>query len=277
MNSPVQTDTPIKEREQLWSCYAQTGSVECRNELLMLYIGLVKRIANRLIQSSGGYHDLDDLISCGVIGLMEAIERFDATRGAQFESYAQIRIKGAMIDYMRRQDWAPMHARQRFRRIEAVYQQVAQENGRPAMDQEVAENLGLPLADLQRILGEASLMNILYFEELLLESSTEDSYPGQDAQFDRELEERDLLEDLARQIGLLSYKEQLVLNLYYQDELTFKEIGLVLKLTESRISQIHSAAILKLRTGLTKNAQVCLSSDRNNKGRHALAAQGGSK
>lgn len=240
----------------LWQHYQETGDVEARNDLLMHYIGLVKRVANRLIVSSGSYHELDDLISCGVIGLMEAIERFDPARGGAFEAYAQIRIKGEMIDYMRRQDWVPVHTRQRFRQIEAAFQQIAQETGCPASELAVANRLGMTLTDLQHLLGEAQLMNVLNFEEMLQDGGSPDLFASGETLFDRELEDRDLMEDLARQISQLTAKEQMVLSLYYQDELTLKEIGIVLELTESRISQIHSAAILKLRTRFKQRLQI---------------------
>lgn len=240
------------EIERKWNKWWQTRDLEDRNELLMNYVGLVKRVVNRLFPASRAYHDHEDLISCGVIGLMNAIDRFDPTKGARFETYAQIRVRGEIIDYMRQQDWAPVHVRTRIKQIEATYDQLAQTKGTQASDHEVASYLGMEIEELHQVLGDAHFLNVLHLEDLLTDSADEDSNLMADAQFDRVYEKNEIQKLLAEEISQLSDREQLILNLYYFDELTLKEIGVVVGLTESRISQIHSGSLLKLRARLNR-------------------------
>lgn len=238
----------------LWRRYIENRDGEIRNELLLHYIPLVKRVVGRLFSASRPYVDYDDLVSCGVLGMMDAIERFDPTRNVRFETYAQIRIRGEIIDYMRRQDWAPVHVRTRIKQMDAAFDRVAQRNGAPASDREVAEELGMNLEEMRQTLADAHFLNLMYLDELLTETPAEEEGTGilSDAQIVGDLERKEFKELLSREIGRLTEREQMVLSLYYYDELTLREIGVVLNLTESRISQIHSAAIIKLRTRLTR-------------------------
>ncbi len=237
---------------RLWARYAEKRDGEIRNELLVHYIPLVKRVVGRLFASSRPYVDYDDLVSCGVLGMMDAIERFDPTRSVRFETYAQIRIRGEIIDYMRRQDWAPVHVRTRIKQMEAAYDRVAQRNGGPASDADVAAELGMDLEDMRQTLSDSHFLNLMYLDELLTETPVEDDTLMSDNQIVSDLEKNEFKEILAKEIGRLTEREQMVLSLYYFDELTLREIGKVLSLTESRISQIHSAAILKLRARLSR-------------------------
>ncbi len=238
--------------DRLWQIYEKNRSTENRNDLLMHYIDLVKRVVNRLLVSSSPYHDFDDLISCGVIGLMDALERFDSSRGARFESYAQIRIKGEIIDYMRRQDWLPVNQRTRLRQVQAGYDTLAQRLGREPGDQEVADHLNMELASLQQIMGEAHLSNIISFDDLLADTTSRKHVEAVDAEIEQAHENEEMKQLLIRELQDLSEREQLILNLYYMDELTLKEIGTVIGLTESRISQIHSKALMQLKIRLMK-------------------------
>ncbi len=244
------------EIERLWGKWWQTRDLEYRNDLLMNYIGLVKRVVNRLFPASRAYHDHEDLISCGVLGLMNAIDRFDPTKGAKFETYAQIRVRGEIIDYMRQQDWAPVHVRSRIKQIEATYDELAQNKGSQASDLEVANHLGIDLEELNQVLGDAHFLNILHLEDLLTDSPDDDSSLTAEAQFDRVYEKKEIQLLLTKEISQLSEREQLILNLYYFDELTLKEIGTVVGLTESRISQIHSGSLLKLRAKLNRQMRL---------------------
>lgn len=257
LTAPVQeSEAESAEIRRLWERWLGQRDIDARNDLLMNYIGLVKRVVNRLFPASRAYHDHEDLISCGVLGLMNAIDRFDPGKGAKFETYAQIRVRGEIIDYMRQQDWAPVHVRARIKQIEAAYDQISQHKGMQASDNEVAALLGMDIDELHQTLGDAHFLNILHLEDLLTESSDEDSNLSAEASFDRAYEKKELQGILAREISSLSEREQLVLNLYYFDELTLKEIGAVVGLTESRISQIHSGALLKLRTRLGRQMRV---------------------
>ena len=240
----------------LWQTYAQTRDLESRNELLLHYIGLVKRVANRLYPSTQSYHDYDDLISTGVIGLMDAFERFDLKRGVPFESYAQLRIRGEIIDYMRRQDFAPTHLRLKIRMVERAIDSLGHSLGRTPGDAELADYLHLDLATLQEILGEAHCLNVLRLDELLSSAQEDGLDIPEDNRIEAAFEKQEVERLLREEITALSEKEQLVLSLYYDEELTLKEIGQVLKLSESRISQIHSSVLLKLKTRLNRLMRV---------------------
>ena len=240
----------------LWQAYAADKSNEIRNEILLHFVPLVKRVVGRLFATTRPYVDYDDLISCGVLGLMDAIDRFDAGRGVRFETYAQIRIRGEVIDYMRRQDWAPVHVRTRIKQLESAYEQVAQRNGGPASELEVATELGMELEDLHQTLSDSHFLNLMYLDELLTETGSDESDMTSEPAAVGEIERKEFRTMLAKEIGRLSEREQMVLSLYYFDELTLREIGKVLGLTESRISQIHSAIILKLRARLSRQYQV---------------------
>ncbi len=245
--------TPGDDRiARMWGQYAENRDNDLRNELLLHYIPLVKRVVGRLFATSRPYVDYDDLVSCGVLGMMDAIERFDPARSVRFETYAQIRIRGEIIDYMRRQDWAPVHVRTRIKQLEAAYDRVAQRNGGPASDEEVAQELGLDVEEMRQTLSDSHFLNLMYLDELLTEAPAEDERLVSDSQIVSDVEKTEFKEILAREIGRLTEREQMVLSLYYFDELTLREIGKVLSLTESRISQIHSGAILKLRARLSR-------------------------
>lgn len=236
--------------ERLWEEFARTRAVEYRNELLLRNIDLVRRAVSRLYAAAHHYHDYDDLLSCGVIGLMDAFDRFDPGRGTRFESYAMVRIRGEIVDYMRRQDWAPTHLRLRLRQVEAAVSELSQTLGRAPTDPETADFMQMPLSELQELMGESHCLNVVHLDDLLAVSREEDPALAHDAQFDRAYEKEELQALLRTELGRLSEKEQRILSLYYEDELTLKEIGQILQLSESRISQIHSSTLLKLRTRL---------------------------
>jgi len=245
-----QDDLSEQSTETLWANFALDRSIECRNELLLRHIDLVRRVVSRLYVSTRFFHEHDDLLSCGVIGIMDAFARFEPERGIPFEAYARVRIRGEIVDYMRRQDWAPNHLRQRIRQVEQAYDLLTQVLGRMPTEQEAADQLGIDLSQLQQTLGDAHCLNVVNLDELL--NGTWDHDPGtaREAGFDRTLEREERHKLLRREIERLSERDRMILNLYYEDELTLKEIGQVLKLTESRISQIHSGILLKLRMRL---------------------------
>ena len=235
--------------EQLWAGFAQNRDLELRNQLMMHYLGLVKRVVSRLYAATRDYHEYDDLVSCGIIGLMDAFERFDPTRGIRFETYAQIRIRGEIVDHMRRQDWAPSQLRLRIRHVEQAVCQLAQTLGRTPSDPEIAAFLDMDLNKLQALFGEAHSLNIVHLDELLA-GNDEGVASSSDAGFDRAYERQEIQAALLTELQQLPERERLILSLYYDEELTQREIGQVLKLTESRISQILSSTLLKLRARL---------------------------
>lgn len=231
----------------LWQKFTKTRDMEIRNTLLIAYVPLVKRVVNRLFQSTKAFNEYDDLISCGIIGLIDAMDRFDASKGASFETYSQIRIRGEIIDYMRSLDWAPVHLRLKIKKVESAYDELSQTNGRMVTDQEVAMHLNIHQCELQEILKESHFLNVVHLEELLQDTIHEDSCFSADSTIDSSIENQDFKDRLAKEINKLSEREKMVISLYYTDELTLKEIGLVLDLTESRVCQIHSGLMAKLK------------------------------
>jgi len=224
-----------------------------RDKLILKYAPLVKGIVDR-IACKVPVHvaERGDLVNVGVIGLISALEKFDKTRNVQFETYARFRIRGAVLDELRARDWQPRSARNKDARIEKAMLALQKQLGRPPDELEVAEFLDIPLEDYQQLLDEASGVSLLSSEDL------PPDYCEKYATYDvlEKMDQGSPLSILARgevkkilkdAIEALPDKEKLVLSLYYYEELTMKEIGCVLKLTESRVCQLHSQAVLRLR------------------------------
>lgn len=214
---------------------------------------LVKRIAHHMMVRMPACVQVDDLIQAGMIGLLEAAQKYDASRGASFETYAGIRIRGAIVDEMRRGDWAPRSVHRNARRISDAISVVEGRTGRDAQDSEVAEHLGVELDAYFGMLRDASASRLFSYEETFGddESSLAAAGPGSDHASPLDGIQRSALkQSLAQAITQLPERERMVLALYYDQELNLKEIGQVLGVSESRVSQIHSQAALRLRTRL---------------------------
>lgn len=233
-------------------------SAEKRNELILTYTPLIKYIAARLAARLPAQVSLDDLISCGIIGLIDAINKFDVSKNVQFKTYAEFRVKGAMLDELRALDWVPRSIRRKTTDLEKAYADIEKQVGRPATDEEVAEAMGLGLDDFYKLLDETKSVSFMDIE-FLRQKTTEANDPTLAETF--AMDDRDpftainlaqIRELIANAISDLPEKEKLTVALYYQDELTMKEIGEVLGYTESRISQMHSKAMFRLRAKLKK-------------------------
>lgn len=234
-------------------------SAERRNELILTYTPLIKYIAARLAARLPAQVSLDDLISCGIIGLIDAINKFDLSKNVQFKTYAEFRIKGAMLDELRALDWVPRSVRRKTTDLEKAYADIEKQTGRPATDEEVATTLDLSLDDFYKLLDETKTVTFMDIE-FLRQKSTEANDPTLAETF--AMDDRDpftainlaqIRELIANAISDLPDKEKLTVSLYYQDELTMREIGEVLGYTESRISQMHSKAMFRLRAKLKKS------------------------
>jgi len=221
------------------------------SELMLKHAPLVKRIAHHVMGRMPSSVQIDDLIQAGIIGLLEATKNFDATKGASFETFAGIRIRGAMIDEVRRGDWVPRSVHRNARRISEAMSTVENQTGREALDYEVAELLEVDLEQYYKMLQDSSSSRLFSFEELTNnEDGINDFLPSADDSPQEEVL-HDLLRDaIANEINHLPEREAQVLALYYDEELNLKEIGLVLGVSESRVSQIHSQATLRLRARL---------------------------
>ncbi len=228
--------------------------IQKRNELILKYAPLIKYVAGRLAMRLPPNVDINDLISAGVMGLIDAINRFDPNRNIKFKTFAEFRIRGAMLDELRALDWVPRSVRKKAALLEKTYHELEQELGRPAEDDEVAEALGITIEEFYRLLEETKNVSFVDIENIkrkIPDLNEEDIFdliedPDQPDPFeDCELKEiRDLL---AEAIDELPEKEKLVLSLYYYEGLTMREIGEILGYTESRISQLHSKALARLR------------------------------
>lgn len=224
-----------------------------REALIETHLSQVKLIADRLAAKLPPSVDRDDLIGAGVLGLLDAAGKFDPARGVRFKTYAEMRIRGAMLDSLRDLDWAPRTMRQRARELEAAAKRIEQEKGRMAEEEELAAALGLSVADYQALLNDLRGLNVTDLDDddettagARARQALDDPERAPLAEYER-AEMRDLL---AGQIDRLPPRERQVVALYYVEELTMKEIGAVLKLTESRVSQIHTQAMIHLRAAL---------------------------
>jgi RNA polymerase sigma factor FliA len=235
-------------------CEGQLDSAR-RDELILTFTPLIKYIAIRLISRLPPHVSADDLVSCGIIGLIDAIDKFDITKAVQFKTYAEFRIKGAMLDELRALDWVPRSIRRKVHDLERNFAELEKRLGRTATDEEAAEAMSLDLDTFYKLLDETKTVSFLDIE--LLREQNGGSHPGTNDEvfIDEEdpfaaLNFRQIRELLAHAIGELPEKEKLTVSLYYFEELTMKEIGQTLGYTESRISQLHSKAMLRLRSKL---------------------------
>jgi RNA polymerase sigma factor for flagellar operon FliA len=248
---------PRTEVSALWTRYKEDNDPAARDELILNFSPLVKYVAGRLASSLPQTVDTADLISYGIFGLIDAIEKYDLTRAIKFETYAIARIKGAIIDELRAMDWVPRSVRSRAREIESAYIELENQLKRVPTDQEVAEKMGITLKEFQDILAKLSYTSVVSFEELWVGGDREDGQSAigtiRDETADDPVavfENAEIKEILADAIERLPEREKTVVALYYYEGLTLKEIGQVLGVTESRVSQLHTKAVLRLRAKL---------------------------
>ncbi|NNE98270.1 MAG: FliA/WhiG family RNA polymerase sigma factor [Pyrinomonadaceae bacterium] len=225
-----------------------------REELITSHLSKVKFLADRMAAKLPPSVERDDLYGAGVIGLVDAAERFDASRGVAFTTFAETRIRGAILDSLRSLDWASRSTRRRAKGVEAAYAEIEQQAGRAATEEEVAKHLNIPIQELHKLLQEISGLRVSNLDEREEESglSLLDTVRGKNAAPDEEFEDLERRRLLARAIGNLPERERNVIALYYKDELTMKEIGSILDITESRVSQLRTQAIVRLRNRMRK-------------------------
>lgn len=240
---------PDVDIQAMWKEYSLNPGPETKNKLVLHYLYLVKSIVYRLMPTYRGYSDYNDLISCGVVGLMDAIGKFDTNRKVKFESYAALRIRGEIIDYIRKQDWAPYSMRKKVKAVTGAYDELEMELGRTPSDTEVADHLDMDEKEVQDVVNISYTFNLVYFEEMINQNQTlGDIVLDGEQTLEEDFEDRETERLLGDYIDSLPEKERLVITLYYYEELKLKDIAQLLNMSESRISQIHSKAIAKLRT-----------------------------
>ncbi|MCE5192035.1 MAG: RNA polymerase sigma factor WhiG [Actinomycetia bacterium] len=240
-----------------WQAYKVTGDLIAREKLILNYSPLVKYVAGRLSSNLPQNVDTSDLISYGVFGLIDAIEKFNPERGIKFETYAIARIKGAIIDELRAMDWVPRSVRARAREIESAYVTLENQLKRVPTDAEVATHMGIATRELHNIFTKLSYTSVVSFEELWSggdhdgKNSPVATIKDETAEDPVQVfESAEVKEILAKAIERLPEREKVVIALYYYEGLTLKEIGAVLGVTESRVSQLHTKAVLRLRARL---------------------------
>jgi len=228
-----------------------------RETLIVEHLSLIKHVAHRVATRLPASVEMGDLVNAGVLGLLDAVDKFEPVRGVKFKTYAELRVRGAIIDSLRDLDWAPRSLRRKSRDLDRIYAELEQKLGRPATDEEVAQALGGDIKDLHALQDQLNGLTIGSFDDAFQQEDSEAliNYYPDDGSNDphTQFETAELTKVLAGAIQALPEKERLVLSLYYYEELTMKEIGNLLGVNESRVSQLHSKATLRLR-GKLKNS-----------------------
>ena len=237
-----------------WNKYQATRDSGIREQMLIRYLPLVKQIAGRMLITLPKSVSLDELVSSGIMGLISAVEHYDPTMGFKFETYAGSRIKGSIYDGLREVDWVPRSIRQKARRLEKAMESLYKELGRVPEDQEMADKLELSVEDYYVMLNKVSVTSLLSLDEVFVNSKG-DSAALSDFIEDKEMknihkvmEMKELKKITIDTLKELPEQEKLVMALYYYEEMTLKEIGMVMDISESRVSQIHTKAIIHLRS-----------------------------
>ncbi|WP_434983863.1 RNA polymerase sigma factor FliA [Vreelandella zhaodongensis] len=228
--------------------YTAQGRIK-QSELLTQYMPLVRRQALTLQVRLPASIELDDLIQAGMVGLLEALGRFDASQGATFATFASQRIRGAMMDELRTRDWLPRSVRRSARAVDDTVRRLEQRLGRAPEESEIARDLDMPLNEYQQLLNDTNSGQLLPFEELVADGGEPAKADANNLPFDQLLDQQQR-QSLIDAIEALPEREKLLMALYYQEEMNLKEVGAVLGVTESRVSQLHSQAISRLRARL---------------------------
>jgi RNA polymerase sigma factor, FliA/WhiG family/RNA polymerase sigma factor, sigma-70 family len=237
--------------EDLWKKYSNTRDETIKNQIVMHYLYIVTAVVRRLMPQYKQYSEKDELINCGVIGLIDAVNKFDRSFGVQFQTYATVRVRGEIIDYLRTQDWAPTSLRKKITCIQDAYEELEGLFHRRPTEQEIADHLGIKVEVVQKALQKAHMFNLVYFESLLFEKESEELEEGpvQEEPYSR-IEKESISEALRRLIEKLPEREKLIITLHYYEGLSMKSVAKVLQVSESRVSQIHSKILMEMRMAL---------------------------
>ena len=240
-------------KKKLWDEYSVKKTPELREQLILEYAPLVKVVAGRLSMYLGYNVEYDDLVSYGIFGLIDAIDKFELSKDVKFETYASLRIRGSILDQIRKMDWIPRTVRQRQRQIDNAMKEVELEKGRPATDDEIAEKLNISSDELCDWQSQMKVTNVVSLNEFMESGSEVPNEKNLTYHFDgpeEVLEKAELKQQLAASLDTLTEKERKVILLYYYEELTLKEISYVLEVSESRVSQLHTRALQKMKEKL---------------------------
>lgn len=244
-----------KEIKAMWQEYSRTKSPKIKEKLIIHYASLVKYIAGRLNMYLGQNVEYDDLISYGTFGLIDAIDKFDITKEVKFETYASLRIRGSIIDHMRKMDWVPRTLRKQQKDMDNAYTELEHTLGRPATDEEMIEFLDISPDEFHDLIKKTSISTLTSLEQYTDQGRSMEklgSDPDDAGSPEAHLENLELQDMLKNSIENLPDREKKVITLYYYEELTLKEISAIMGVSESRISQIHTKGISRLRGKLNK-------------------------
>ena len=243
-------------RNRLWAEYDKSNRDSVvREKIILEYAPLVKLVAGRLSMYLGYNVEYEDLVSYGIFGLIDAIDKFDATKAVKFETYASLRIRGAILDQIRKMDWIPRTIRQRQKQIEAVMREIECSKGRAATEEEIAEGLGISDEEYIEWQSKMKITNVVSLNEFLEQGSEVPNSVGVSRHFimpEDAVEQEEMKKMLIESLKILTEKERKVIELYYYEDLTLKEISHILEVTESRVSQLHTKALQKMKTKLGK-------------------------
>ena len=243
-------------RKRLWVDYARTKSPEIREKIILEYAPLVKVVAGRLGMYLGNNVEFDDLVGYGIFGLIDAIDKYDSLKEGKFETYASLRIRGSILDQIRKMDWIPRTIRQKQKQIEGVMRQIEQETGRQATDEEIALGLGISDEEYTEWQSQMKITGVVSLNEYIEQGSDISNdrvrVSSHFEQPEKVMEKHELKEMLMEALELLTEKEKKVILLYYYEELTLKEISNILDVSESRVSQLHTKGLSKMKTKLGK-------------------------
>lgn len=244
------------DEKQLWLEYKRSGNLKIREQLVVKYIPLVKNVVGKMITNLPKNVEYEDLVEYGIIGLLDAVEKFDVNKEITFKTYAVTRVRGSIYDELRSQDWVPRSVRKMVKDVERAYVELEAVLKRVPTEEEVAKHLDLPLKKLEELYAKVDLGNMSSLDDVVYDgndSTTTVANVVEDKKVvsaQTSLEREELRTALIERLEELNENERLVITLYYYEKLTLKEIGKVLEISESRVSQIHSKAILKLRSKL---------------------------
>ncbi len=235
------------ELSKLWTLYKEQDDIDAKEALIANYVSLVKTISGRLYNTYNAHVEYDDLVGYGIIGLLDAVEKYDPKMGNKFETYANIRIRGAIVDQLRALDWIPRSMRQKYKDLEQATTKLQNIYGNDVKDEDLAKELGISVDELLKLMHQVSVFAVVSLDEKISENS------NIKIQKDNDLEspEDELMKDETKKmlndmVKNLPNKEKKIIELYYYSELTYKEIAKIMNISESRISQLHTKAIAKL-------------------------------
>ena len=250
------------EKKELWEEYEKTKSAEIREKIIIAYAPLVKMVAGRLSMYLGYNVEYDDLVGYGVFGLIDAIDKFDFDKEVKFETYASLTIRGSILDHIRKMDWIPRTVRQKQKKIDQAIKKIELSTGNTPTDEQLADELQISQEELTNWQSQVNINSLVSLNEYIEQGSEIEMDPVQNSHFEQPeklVEQEELKKILAESFESLTEKEKKVVSLYYYDELTLKEISMVLEVSESRVSQLHTKALQKLRKHLGNQMDILIS------------------